>query len=50
MGKIDNGIVSVNAYGTYENITFPLIHTINQFQPLVVSKKVVLRSRSVGAS
>ena len=24
MGKIDNGIVSVNAYGVYEHITFPL--------------------------
>jgi SRSO17 transposase len=23
-GKVDNGIVSVNAYGIYENITFPL--------------------------
>ena len=25
IGKIDHGIVSVNAYGVYENITFPLI-------------------------
>ena len=25
LGKIDNGIVSVNAYGVYKNITFPLI-------------------------
>ncbi len=25
IGKVDNGIVSVNAYGVYENITFPLI-------------------------
>jgi SRSO17 transposase len=24
VGKIDNGIVSVNAYGVYSNITFPL--------------------------
>ncbi|MEH2466428.1 IS701 family transposase [Nostoc sp.] len=24
VGKIDNGIVTVNAYGVYENITFPL--------------------------
>ena len=24
VGKIDNGIVSVNAYGVYHNITFPL--------------------------
>ncbi|NEO75989.1 IS701 family transposase [Moorena sp. SIO4G3] len=25
VGKIDNGIVSVNAYGLYKNITFPLV-------------------------
>jgi SRSO17 transposase len=25
MGKIDNGIVSVNVYGIYQNITFPLM-------------------------
>lgn len=25
VGKVDNGIVSVNAYGVYANITFPLI-------------------------
>jgi SRSO17 transposase len=25
VGKVDNGIVSVNAYGIYDNITFPLI-------------------------
>lgn len=31
VGKIDNGIVSVNAYGVYENITFPLIFKI--FKP-----------------
>jgi SRSO17 transposase len=31
IGKIDNGIVSVNAYGVYENITFPLIFKI--FKP-----------------
>ena len=31
MGKIDNGIVSVNAYGVYENITFPLIFKV--FKP-----------------
>jgi SRSO17 transposase len=24
VGKVDNGIVSVNAYGIYKNITFPL--------------------------
>ena len=28
LGKIDNGIVSVNAYGIYENITFPLIFKV----------------------
>ena len=31
IGKIDNGIVSVNAYGVYENITFPL--TFKIFKP-----------------
>ncbi len=31
MGKVDNGIVSVNAYGVYANITFPLIVKI--FKP-----------------
>lgn len=31
IGKIDNGIVSVNAYGVYGNITFPLIVKI--FKP-----------------
>jgi len=31
VGKIDNGIVSVNAYGVYCNITFPLIVKI--FKP-----------------
>ena len=31
VGKIDNGIVSVNAYGVYENITFPLLLKI--FKP-----------------
>ncbi len=31
IGKIDNGIVSVNAYGVYENITFPLVFKI--FKP-----------------
>ena len=31
VGKIDNGIVSVNAYGVYENITFPLIFRV--FKP-----------------
>lgn len=31
IGKIDNGIVSVNAYGVYKNITFPLIYKV--FKP-----------------
>ena len=31
VGKIDNGILSVNAYGVYKNITFPLIFKI--FKP-----------------
>ena len=31
VGKIDNGIVSVNAYGVYRNITFPL--AVKVFKP-----------------
>lgn len=31
VGKIDNGIVSVNAYGVYSNITFPLM--VKVFKP-----------------
>jgi SRSO17 transposase len=31
LGKIDNGIVSVNAYGVYKNITFPL--KVKVFKP-----------------
>ncbi len=31
VGKVDSGIVSVNAYGIYENITFPL--TFKVFKP-----------------
>lgn len=31
IGKVDNGIVSVNAYGVYSNITFPLI--VKAFKP-----------------
>ena len=31
IGKIDNGIVSVNAYGVYKNITFPLMFKV--FKP-----------------
>ena len=37
IGKIDNGIVSVNAYGVYENITFPLIFKV--FKPKGTLKK-----------
>ncbi len=38
VGKIDNGIVSVNAYGVYENITFPLIFKV--FKPKGTLKEV----------
>jgi SRSO17 transposase len=31
IGKVDNGIVTVNAYGVYENITFPL--TFKVYKP-----------------
>src|SRR5919199_1021389 len=31
IGKVDNGIVSVNAYGIYQGITFPLIFKV--FKP-----------------
>ena len=31
VGKVDRGIVSVNAYGVYENITFPLVFRV--FKP-----------------
>ena len=31
LGKVDSGIVSVNAYGIYENITFPLLFKV--FKP-----------------
>ena len=31
LGKIDRGIVSVNAYGIYQNITFPLLFKV--FKP-----------------
>ena len=37
VGKIDNGIVSVNAYGVYENITFPLMFKV--FKPKKALKK-----------
>jgi len=31
IGKVDNGIVSVNAYGVYKNISFPLVFKV--FKP-----------------
>jgi len=37
IGKIDNGIVSVNAYGVYYHITFPLI--VKVFKPKGTLKK-----------
>lgn len=37
VGKVDNGIVSVNAYGVYSNITFPL--TVKLFKPKVTLKE-----------
>ncbi len=37
LGKIDNGIVSVNAYGIYKNITFPLMFKV--FKPKGTLKK-----------
>ena len=36
IGKIDNGIVSVNAYGVYRHITFPLI--VKVFKPRMNTK------------
>jgi SRSO17 transposase len=37
VGKIDNGIVLVNAYGIYDNITFPLIFQV--FKPREILKE-----------
>lgn len=37
IGKIENGIVSVNAYGVYENVTFPLMFKV--FKPKVTLKE-----------
>ena len=37
VGKIDNGIVSVNAYGVYRHITFPLIFKV--FKPKATLKE-----------
>jgi len=37
VGKVDNGIVSVNAYGVYCNITFPL--SVKVFKPKGTLKK-----------
>ena len=41
IGKIDNGIVSVNAYGVYQNITFPLIFKV--FKPKGTLKQEVVK-------
>ena len=38
VGKIDNGIVSVNAYGVYENITFPLMFKVFKPQKTLKAK------------
>ncbi len=38
VGKIDNGIVSVSAYGVYQNITFPLMFQV--FKPKGTLKKL----------
>ncbi len=43
VGKIDNGIVSVNTYGVYCNITFPLI--VKVFKP-----KGTLKSEAEGVT
>ena len=37
MGEIDNAIVSLNAYGVYHNITFPLM--LKVFKPEVTLKE-----------
>ena len=37
VGKVDQGIVSVNAYGVYQGITFPLVTRI--FKPKGTLKK-----------
>jgi SRSO17 transposase len=37
VGKVDNGIVSVNAHRVYCNITFPLI--VKVFKPKETLKK-----------
>jgi SRSO17 transposase len=38
IGKIDNGIVSVNAYGIYHNLTFPLICKVFKPQKRLLPK------------
>jgi SRSO17 transposase len=37
VGKIDNGIVTVNAYGIYRNITFPL--SVKRYKPFGTLKE-----------
>jgi SRSO17 transposase len=43
VGQVDNGIVSVNAYGIYYHITFPLIFTV--FKPQGTLKEGEFNSR-----
>lgn len=40
IGKVDKGIVSVNAYGVYSNITLPLIFKV--FKPKETLKKGII--------
>jgi SRSO17 transposase len=37
VGRIDNGIVTVNAYGVYKNITFPL--SVKIYKPIGTLKE-----------
>ena len=48
VGKVDNGIVSVNAYGIYENITFPLSFQV--FKPKGTLKPSDKYKTKMGAS
>ncbi len=45
LGKLENGVVSVNAYGVLDNITFPLLFRI--FKP---DKRLKLKAGDVYAS
>jgi len=46
LGKTENGIVSVNAYGVLGNITFPLIFKI--FKPKASPKQDVYKTNLNG--